>query len=234
MLQASNIDVSYGRIQALWNCSVHVENGEIIALLGANGAGKTTVLKAISGLVPLSAGKILLDGRRLDGLPPHRIVASGVVHVPEGRHIFPAMTVAENLLMGAYHPSRRPHRRTALDDVLSVFPILGERRRQLAGSLSGGEQQMLALGRALMARPRVLMLDEPSLGLAPRVIEEIFEHVRQIRRQGITVLLVEQNTADALAIADRGYVLETGRIVVEGSAARLLGDAHVREAYLGL
>ncbi len=234
MLQVTNLDVSYGRIQALWKCSFSVGDGEIVALLGANGAGKSTVLKAVSGVVPVEAGEIVLDGRRLDGVPPHTIVGRGVVQIPEGRHIFPTMTVTENLLMGGYHPSRRRTRRAALDDVFHTFPLLRERRRQLAGSLSGGEQQMLAIGRALMAQPRLLMLDEPSLGLAPLVIEEVFERVGQIRRQGITVLLVEQNTSVALAIADRGYVLENGRITVEGPSSRLLADTHVREAYLGL
>jgi len=204
-----------------------------VALLGANGAGKSTVLKAISGVVLVAGGEILLDGRRLNGVPPHAIVGMGVIQIPEGRHIFPAMTVVENLLMGGYHPFRRHARRAALDDVFQAFPLLGERRRQLAGSLSGGEQQMLAIGRALMARPRPLMLDEPSLGLAPLVIEEVFERVQQIRREGITILLVEQNTSEALAIADRGYVLENGRIALKGTASQLLADDHVRQAYMG-
>lgn len=234
MLQVNHLDVLYGRVQALWDCSLQIARGEIVALLGANGAGKSTMLRAISGIVPAAAGEIVLEGHRVDGLPPHMIVARGVVQIPEGRHIFPAMTVRENLLMGGYHPSRRRARRVALDEVFEAFPVLRERQGQLAGSLSGGEQQMLAIARALMARPSLLMLDEPSLGLAPLVIDEIFEWVRKIRAQGVTVLLVEQNTAEALAIADRGYVLESGRIAIEGPSSRLLADEHVREAYMGI
>jgi len=234
MLQVTHLDVHYGRVQALWDCSLQIERGEIVALLGANGAGKSTMLKAISGVVPVAAGEIVLEGQRIDGLPPHTIVARGVVQIPEGRHIFPAMTVGENLLMGGYHPSRRRARRGVLDEVFDAFPVLGERQGQLAGSLSGGEQQMLAIARALMARPSLLMLDEPSLGLAPLLIDEIFERIRKIRFQGVTVLLVEQNTSEALAIADRGYVLENGRIAIEGPSARLLADEHVRQAYMGI
>lgn len=234
MLRITDVDVLYGRIQALWKCSLHVSAGEIVALLGANGAGKSTVLKAISGIIPVAAGEISFDGQRLDGLPPHSIVGLGVVQVPEGRHVFPMMTATENLLMGGFLPARRRSRRAVLDEVFDAFPLLRERRRQLAGSLSGGEQQMLAIGRALMAQPRLLMLDEPSLGLAPVVIAEVFERLRQIRRQGITVLLVEQNTAEALAIADRGYVLENGRIALAGPSPQLLHDEHVRQAYMGL
>jgi branched-chain amino acid transport system ATP-binding protein len=234
MLQVRHLDVLYSRVQALWDCSLQIERGEIVALLGANGAGKSTMLKAISAVVPVAAGEIVLDGQRIDGLPPQAIVARGVVQIPEGRHIFPAMTVRENLLMGGYHPSRRRTRRGALDEVFDAFSVLRERQGQLAGSLSGGEQQMLAIARALMARPSLLMLDEPSLGLAPLLIDEVFDRIRTIRAQGVTVLLVEQNTSEALAIADRGYVLENGRIAIEGPSARLLADEHVRQAYMGI
>ncbi len=234
MLQVHHLDVLYGRVQALWDCSLQIKRGEIVALLGANGAGKSTMLKAISGIVPVAAGEIVLEGQRIDGLLPQAIVARGVVQIPEGRHIFPAMTVRENLLMGGYHPSRRRTRREALDEVFDAFSVLRERQGQLAGSLSGGEQQMLAIARALIARPSLLLLDEPSLGLAPLLIDEVFDRIRTIRAQGVTVLLVEQNTSEALAIADRGYVLENGRVAVEGPSARLLADEHVREAYMGI
>ena len=234
LLRLEGVDVRYGHVQALWGCSLEVDTGEIVALLGANGAGKTTVLNVVSGIVPASAGRVTLEGRPVSGLRPHEIVGLGVVQVPEGRRIFPAMTVLENLLMGAYHPSRRGGRREMLRRVLEIFPRLAERRGQLAGSLSGGEQQMLAIARALMSRPVLLMLDEPSLGLAPLVADEIFSRIREIRDQGVTVLLVEQDTSQALAVADRGYVLENGRIVLQGRASELLANPRVRGAYLGL
>jgi branched-chain amino acid transport system ATP-binding protein len=218
----------------LWGVSFDVQQGEVVALLGANGAGKSTTLRAISGLLRHAAGTVTLDGQPLDGLAPAEIVARGVVHVPEGRKLFPEMTVRDNLLLGGFHRSARPHQAARLEQVFAIFPRLRERHRQLAGTLSGGEQQMVAIGRGLMAGPRILMLDEPSLGLAPILVEEMFRVVEEIHRQGVTVLLVEQNTEHALAVAQRGFVLESGRVVITGTGPELLADARVREAYLGL
>jgi branched-chain amino acid transport system ATP-binding protein len=202
--------------------------------VGANGAGKTTLLRAISGLLRARAGEIVLDGRRIDRRSSHDVVGDGVVQVPEGRKIFPALSVQDNLELGAYTPRARPHRTESLRRVLDLFPILHERAGQAAGTMSGGEQQMLAIGRALMARPRVLMLDEPSLGLAPLVVQDIFRTIAAINQAGTTVLLVEQNTRQALGLARRGYVLENGRVVLEGTGAALLGNEHVKRAYLGM
>jgi branched-chain amino acid transport system ATP-binding protein len=213
--------------------SLEVRTGEIVTLIGSNGAGKTTTLRAICGLLPLRGGRVELDGASVGGLPPSAVVAGGIAHVPEGRQLFPSMTVLENLELGARTPeSRRRHTET-LDRVFALFPRLAERRRQLAGTLSGGEQQMTAIGRALMARPRLLMLDEPSLGLAPVVVTAIFENLRVINADGVTVLLVEQNVLRALRLAHRGYVLENGTIVLEGPAERLLADERIKRAYLG-
>jgi branched-chain amino acid transport system ATP-binding protein len=213
--------------------SLEVRTGEIVTLIGSNGAGKTTTLRAICGLLPLRGGRVELDGASVGGLPPSAVVAGGIAHVPEGRQLFPSMTVLENLELGARTPeSRRRHTET-LDRVFALFPRLAERRRQLAGTLSGGEQQMTAIGRALMARPRLLMLDEPSLGLAPVVVTAIFENLRAINADGVTVLLVEQNVLRALRLAHRGYVLENGTIVLEGPAERLLADERIKRAYLG-
>ena len=234
LLELRDVDVAYGDLPALRGVSVSVEAGETLSVVGANGAGKTTMLRAISGLLPPRAGQILLDGVRLDRLPSHAIVERGVVQVPEGRKIFPSLTVLENLEMGSYIYAAKARRRDGLEQVFGLFPRLQERRRQAAGTMSGGEQQMLAIGRALMARPRVLMLDEPSLGLAPIVVKEIFRVIGEINRLGTTVLLVEQNTRQALALSRRGYVLENGRVVLEGSGAELLGNAHVKRAYLGM
>jgi len=234
LLELRNVEVAYGDLPALRGVSVSVEAGETLSVVGANGAGKTTMLRAISGLLPPRAGQILLDGTRLDTLPSHIIVERGVVQVPEGRKIFPSLTVLENLEMGSYIATARAHRREGLEQVLGLFPRLRERQRQAAGTMSGGEQQMLAIGRALMARPRVLMLDEPSLGLAPIVVKEIFRIIGEINRLGTTVLLVEQNTRQALALSRRGYVLENGRVVLEGSGTDLLGNEHVKRAYLGM
>ena len=234
LLELRNVEVAYGDLPALRGVSVSVEAGETLSVVGANGAGKTTMLRAISGLLPPRAGQILLDGTRLDTLPSHTIVERGVVQVPEGRKIFPSLTVLENLEMGSYISTARAHRREGLEQVLGLFPRLRERQRQAAGTMSGGEQQMLAIGRALMARPRVLMLDEPSLGLAPIVVKEIFRIIGEINRLGTTVLLVEQNTRQALALSRRGYVLENGRVVLEGSGTDLLGNEHVKRAYLGM
>ena len=234
LLELQDVEVAYGDLPALRGVSLVVEEGETLSVVGANGAGKTTMLRAISGLLRPRAGRILLDGARLDQMPSHVIVARGVVQVPEGRKIFPGLTVKENLELGSYVAAARAHRRQSLERVLGLFPRLAERQRQAAGTMSGGEQQMLAIGRALMARPRILMLDEPSLGLAPIIVQEIFRIIAEINRLGTTVLLVEQNTRQALGLSRRGYVLENGRIALEGSGAELLGNEHVRRAYLGM
>jgi branched-chain amino acid transport system ATP-binding protein len=234
MLRIEGLQAGYGNITALWGVDFDVGQGEIVALVGGNGAGKTTTLKAISGLVRPRAGAVLLEGRPITGCTTMEIVERGVVHVPEGRKLFPEMTVRDNLLLGGFPRAARPHQAERLERVFATFPKLRERERQLAGTLSGGEQQMVAIGRGLMARPRVLMLDEPSLGLAPIMVEEMFRIIGEINRQGVTVLLVEQNTEHALAIAHRGFVLESGRVVLAGTGAQLLADPKVREAYLGL
>ncbi len=232
MLAVEDLHVFYGGIHALKGVALEVEEGEIVALLGNNGAGKTTTLKSISGLVSPRRGRITLEGRPLSGVPPHEIVLRGIAHVPEGRRIFNRLTVLENLEMGAFlrDDDGVP---ADLDRVFELFPILRERLRQSAGTLSGGEQQMLAIGRALMASPRLLLLDEPSMGLSPVLVERIFETIAGINRQGTTILLVEQNAAMALAVAHRGYVLETGAIALRGTAAELAENADVRRAYLG-
>ena len=234
MLRVENLEVAYGKIQALWGITFEIPEGEIVAVVGANGAGKTTTLKTLSGLLRPKAGRIVLGNRRLDGLSPADIVELGVVHVPEGRKLFPEMTVLDNLLIGGYPPTARAQRPRRLEEVFAVFPKLAERRRQLAGTLSGGEQQMVAIGRGLMAGPKILMLDEPSLGLAPIMVQEMFRVIGEINRAGVTVLLVEQNTEHALALAHRGFVLESGRVVLSGTGQQLLASAQVREAYLGL
>jgi branched-chain amino acid transport system ATP-binding protein len=237
MLRAKNLHVHYGVIHALRAVSIHVNEREIVALLGGNGSGKTTLLSAISGVVRPSAGEIAFGGKDITRERVDRLVRLGIIHVPEGRQIFGPLTVEDNLLLGAYHRfSLRDNTdiRTEVDDVYRLFPVLGQRRRQLGGTLSGGEQQMLAIGRALLSRPKVLLLDEPSMGLAPRVVREIFEHIARLRRErGMTILLVEQNARAALAIADRGYVLETGRVVLQGSSEELLANKDVQRAYLG-
>jgi len=234
MLEVKGIDVHYGRIQALWEVSFAISKGEIVVLLGSNGAGKTTTLKALSGLLPVSRGQILFGGREIRFLPPHERVGLGLGQVPEGRHIFPLMTVEENLLMGGFHPAHRSGRRAAIERVLEMFPILRERRRQLGGTLSGGEQQMLAIARALTGNPQLLMLDEPSLGLAPAVVTDIFSSIQQVNAAGTTVLMVEQNTQEAFRIAHRGCVLENGRVVLEDTTSRLLANPEVQRAYLGI
>jgi branched-chain amino acid transport system ATP-binding protein len=228
------MDVHYGRIQALWDVSFTISKGEIVVLLGSNGAGKTTTLKALSGLLPVSSGQVLFDGRDIRFLPPDERVGLGLGQVPEGRHIFPLMSVEENLLMGGFHPAHRSGRRAAIERVLEMFPILRERRRQLGGTLSGGEQQMLAIARALTGNPQLLMLDEPSLGLAPSVVTDIFSAIQHINASGTTVLMVEQNTQEAFRIAQRGYVLENGRVVLEDTTSRLLANPEVQRAYLGI
>ena len=231
MLEVLDLEVRYGAIRAIKGITFHVGKGEIVALLGANGAGKTTTQKTISGMLRPSAGRINFLGQRIDGVPAHELIRLGICHVPEGRHVFPRMTVAENLEMGAFRFKKIDQ--ADLDRVLEIFPRLQERYRQVSGTLSGGEQQMLAIGRALMGKPRLLLLDEPSMGLAPMVVAQIFTIVREINESGVTVLLVEQNAAQALALADRGYVLETGELVLQGTGAELLADDRVRAAYLG-
>jgi len=232
VLRVEDLHVYYGEIHALKGVSLEVHAGEIVALLGPNGAGKTTTLATISGLRTPRRGAITFEGASLVGVPPHAIVLRGIAHVPEGRRIFKRLTVRENLLMGAY-PRRDGAIAADLERVLALFPRLAERLGQVAGTLSGGEQQMLAIGRALMARPRLLLLDEPSMGLAPVLVEQIFETVRDINAQGTTILLVEQNAAMALEVAHRGYVLETGAVVLSGPAAALAENPEVRRAYLG-
>jgi branched-chain amino acid transport system ATP-binding protein len=232
VLEVRDLHVYYGEIHALKGASLSIERGEIVALLGPNGAGKTTTLRTISGLLAPRTGSVALEGRGLIGVLPHDIVRLGVAHVPEGRRIFNRLSVLENLEMGAYIRSDGAIRED-MERVFTLFPRLRERRTQVAGTLSGGEQQMLAIGRALMARPRLLLLDEPSMGLAPVLVEQIFETIQDINRQGTPILLVEQNAAMALTIAQRGYVLETGAIVLQGSARELGDNADIRRAYLG-
>jgi branched-chain amino acid transport system ATP-binding protein len=233
MLSVEDLRSGYGRIEALHGVSIDVAAGEIVSLLGANGAGKTTLLRAISGVQPISGGRIRFEGRELDGLPAHRRVALGIAQVPEGRQVFAPLSVEDNLKLGAW--TRRDASLAAeLAMMYELFPLLAARRHASAGMLSGGEQQMLAISRALMAKPRLLLLDEPSMGLAPMLVEQILDTVRRLKQSGLTVLLVEQNARAALAIADRAYVVETGRIVASGSAAELLADERVQAAYLGV
>ncbi|MGZ6826328.1 MAG: ABC transporter ATP-binding protein [Mycobacteriales bacterium] len=234
LLEVRDLHVSYGRIEAVKGISLDVEEGQVVTLIGTNGAGKTTTLRTLSGLLRPTSGTVVFDGTRIDRLPAHEVVARGVAHCPEGRRIFPLMTIEENLELGAYSRGRMgPEVRQDIDRVYERFERLGERRTQKAGTLSGGEQQMLAMGRALMSRPRLVMLDEPSMGLAPLVIKTIFETVAELRDAGTTILLVEQNAQAALTLADTGYVLETGRVVVSGTGQELLADDKVRKAYLG-
>ncbi|HET7343166.1 MAG TPA: ABC transporter ATP-binding protein [Methylomirabilota bacterium] len=234
MLEVQAIDVGYGATAVLHGVSLAVKEGESVAVIGANGAGKSTLLRAISGLLEPRAGAVRFAGTPLHGLPAFRVAALGIAHVPEGRRVFPEMSVQENLELGAYLPEPKARRRETLAWVYGIFPRLAERRTQQAGTLSGGEQQMLAIGRGLMLRPRLLMLDEPSLGLAPIVVDATFEKIDEVHRQGIAVLLVEQNVQRALGLTERGYVLEGGRVVLEGPSAALRDDAHVKVAYLGL
>jgi len=233
MLEVTDLHVYYGEIHALKGISFRVEQGEIVTLLGNNGAGKTTTLRTLSGLLTPRQGDVRFEGNSLVGVAPHDVVLKGITHVPEGRRIFNRLSVVENLEMGAYTRGDSAVGQD-MEQVFTIFPRLKERRGQVAGTLSGGEQQMLAIGRALMARPRLLMLDEPSLGLAPRIVQEIFAIVAEINRAGTTVLLVEQNTRQALALAGRGYVLENGRVVLSGAGRDLLDNEHVQRAYLGM
>ncbi len=232
LLNVENINVFYGAIHAIKDVSFHVDEGEIVTLIGANGAGKSTTLKTISGLLHSKTGSITFQGKNLAGTPPHKLVAEGLAHVPEGRRVFLQMTVEENLDMGAYIMGGKGNPE-GLERVYELFPRLQERRRQIAGTLSGGEQQMLAMGRALMSSPRLLMLDEPSMGLAPILVDQIFDIIVSLHKKGSTILLVEQNAQMALSVADRGYVLETGKIVKSAPAKELLNDESVKAAYLG-
>ncbi|MBI2938990.1 MAG: ABC transporter ATP-binding protein [Chloroflexi bacterium] len=233
LLEVDRIHAFYGHIHAVKGVSLQVDQGEIVTLIGSNGAGKSTTLKTISGIIRPRQGRVLLAGEEISRLPPHTIVARGVGQAPEGRRIFPRMTVLENLEMGAFHRADRGDITADLERVFTLFPRLRERRTQAGGTLSGGEQQMLAIGRALMARPRILLLDEPSMGLAPVLVEQIFAIIQDINRQGTTILIVEQNALMALSVTQRGYVLQTGEVVLEGSAANLRQNELVRKAYLG-
>jgi len=234
MLEVDKINVFYGDLQALWDVSFDVNEGEIVVVVGSNGAGKTTTLKTISGILNPKSGAINFLKERVDKVLPHRIVDLGIAHVPEGRRLFPHMTVLENLEMGASPRRARKRKDKSLEWVYQLFPILKERKNQLAGTLSGGEQQMLAIGRGLMSRPKLLMLDEPSLGLAPKLVIKVFDMIQKINEEGVTVLLVEQNILHALELADRAYVLETGRITLRGRGSELVNNDYVKKAYLGL
>jgi len=234
MLEVNNINTFYGSIQALWDVSLKIEEGEIAALVGANGAGKSTLLNAISGVIRPTSGSITFLGQRIDGLPPHSIVELGISHIPEGRKLFTDMSVHENLEMGAYSSRAWKQKEETLEQVYQLFPILKERARQMARTLSGGEQQMVAMGRGLMSLPKLCIIDEPSNGLAPRLVLEVFEKIKSLREQGITILLIEQNVHHTLEIADHACVLENGRIALQGDCAELLKSDHIKKAYLGL
>ena len=236
MLKARNLKSFYGYLQALRGVSIHVEEGEIVALIGANGAGKTTLLNSIAGIISSKKGQILFKDKDITHFPPQQIVKQGISLVPEGRQLFTPLSVVDNLILGAYQRYKRKNKdniKADLDRVFHFFPILKERRKQLAGTLSGGEQQMLAIARALMSKPKLLLLDEPSMGLAPKVVKEIFRIILELQKEGTTIFLVEQNAKMALGIANRGYVIETGRIVIQGSSQELLGNKEIRRAYLG-
>jgi branched-chain amino acid transport system ATP-binding protein len=234
MLKVSGIDVFYGDLQVLWDVSFEVREKEILVLVGANGAGKSTTLKTISGLLKPRKGSIEFEGVRLDTMSPDKVIGHGVVHVPEARRLFREMSVEENLIMGSLSPKARKKRYETMEWVYELFPRMKERRKQAAGTMSGGEQQMCAIGRGLMALPKVLMFDEPSLGLSPILVQEVFEIAKRINREGVTVMLVEQNVRQTLAMCDRAYVLENGRVVLEGTGKNLMNDPHVKAAYLGI
>lgn len=234
MLNVQGVSAQYGHARVLHEVSFDLAEGQLLAVVGANGAGKTTLVKAISGLVPTTQGRISFCGEDLTGRSPNQLVLRGIVHVPEGRRLFGEMTVLENLWLGSTHAGARTHRSQSLEHVFSLFPILKERQRQVAGTMSGGQQQMVAIARGLMSRPRLLMLDEPSLGIAPLLVKEIFEVIRTLNRDGLTVLLIEQNLRQALSIAHRGIVLENGRVVLSDTGVALLNNQHTRKAYLGL
>ena len=233
-MEVKKVNLVYGQMQVLKEVSLRVQERKIVSLIGANSAGKSSMLNVISGLVPLAGGGIIFEGNPIHSLPSHEIIELGIIQVPEGRRIFPMMSVRENLLMGCYSRRARPKSAETLQRVFELFPRLAERRDQLGESMSGGEQQMLAIGRGLMAGPKILMLDEPSLGLAPIIVEMIFKVLREINRQGVTILLVEQNVKESLDISSRGYVLENGRVVLEGAGKDLLENSHLKKAYLGL
>jgi branched-chain amino acid transport system ATP-binding protein len=234
LLELEELVVQRGEAEVLHKVSLKVMPGEIVAVVGSNGAGKTTMLRTISGLLPLTEGKIVFENTRIDKMPAYKISGLGIAHIPEGRRLFPGMTVLDNLEIGAYSKRARPRLKQLLGQVFDLFPRLAERQQQLAGTLSGGEQQMVAIGRSLMSDPKLLMLDEPSLGLAPKIVQEVFEFVRMINKLGVTVMIVEQNVQQCLKVADRAYVLENGSIVLEGTGKELLGKPAVKEAYLGL
>ncbi len=234
LLELEKVTAFYGDLPALFGVSLRVAKGEIVALIGANGAGKTTILRVISGMKHLTGGSFMFEGVDAARVPTHKMVARGVSHVPEGRQVFPFLTVRENLTLGAYNPRARAHTKELMEEQLALFPRLAERLNQLAGTLSGGEQQMVAIARGLMSKPTLLLLDEPSLGLAPRIVEEVFEKIQEVRQTGITMLIVEQNVVSGLSIADRGYVVQNGSIQIEDSAKNLLNNEMVRAAYLGL
>jgi branched-chain amino acid transport system ATP-binding protein len=234
MLTIEKLNFSYGDMQVLWDIDLEVKQGEIVTVVGANGAGKSTTLKNVSRLAKWSSGSITFNGTDLSRLPPHEVVECGIIQVPEGRKIFPEMTVLENLRMGSFIRSARRDRVANVERVFSLFPRLKEREKQLGGTMSGGEQQMLAIGRGLMANPKLLLLDEPSLGLSPLFVKNIFDIITEINRQGVTILLVEQNVFQSLRIANRAYVLETGRVVLTGTGEQLLNDDHVKKAFLGM
>ena len=233
LLEARHLAIGYGDAPAVWDASLAVDTAEVVSVIGPNGAGKSTLINSIAGIRRWQGGTLTFDGLDLATLPPHRVCHQGIALVPEGRRLFTRMSVEENLELGAYRPAARRERHATLERVFGLFPILGERRRQLAGSLSGGQQQMVAIGRALMARPRLLLLDEPSLGLAPAVVDHMFDIIRAIHREGVTILLVEQNVTKALEIASRVYVLEEGRTVASGTPAELLARSSIQDAYLG-
>ncbi|CAN7568829.1 ABC transporter ATP-binding protein [Rhizobium sp. LjRoot30] len=234
MLKLTNVCAGYGDFRALFDISLEVKAGEAVGVLGANGAGKTTLMRAISGMIPATAGSVVFEGTDLNTIPPHSIVERGLAHVPEGRRLFPKLSVWDNLRMGAYSPEARKHFKDSIEHVFTLFPRLKERRQQVAGTMSGGEQQMCAIGRALMSRPKLLLFDEPSAGLAPVVVEQMFDLVRQVRDEGITVLLVEQNVTDVLDTVDRAYVLDVGRITLAGKADELRDSPEIQQIYLGL
>ncbi len=233
MLKVENVSVNYGVIPALKSISFSVNEGEVIALIGANGAGKTTTLHTVTGLVPKKAGKVTFMGQDITNMPAHKMVSLGIAHIPEGRRVFPEMSVYQNLMLGAYTRSDAKEKAETLAEVYEYFPRLKEREKQMAGTLSGGEQQMLAMGRALMSKPKMILMDEPSMGLSPIFVNEIFHIIETVSKRGVTVLLVEQNAKKALTIADRAYVLETGEITTSGEASKLLNDDSIRKAYLG-
>ena len=234
LLELRGVTAGYGHFTALWDVSLSVAAGEAVAVVGPNGAGKTTLLRVISGLIAPRAGQLVFDGAALAGKPAYEIVAHGIAHVPEGRRIFPALTVADNLKMGAFLPGARQRFAESLERVFALFPVLAERQKQRAGSLSGGEQQMLAIGRALMSRPKLILLDEPSMGLAPVLVLRLFDLIRRVREEGYTILVVEQNVRQVLKLVDRAYLLEVGRVKMEGRAAELSEQDFVRKAYVGL